>query len=57
MLVQFPTTKKLFGELFSCANFGQPRVVYVEKDMLNLAERYFRQAHELSGEFLYHVPQ
>ena len=30
-------------------------VVYVEKDMLNLAERYFRRAHELSGEFLYHV--
>ena len=30
-------------------------VVYVEKDMLDLAERYFRRAHELSGEFLYHV--
>ena len=30
-------------------------VVYVEKDMLNLAESYFRRAHELSGEFLYHV--
>ena len=42
-------------ELFSCASFGQPRVVYVEKDMLNLAESYFRRAHELSGEFLYHV--